>query len=152
MMAAAPLKMIREAGPRFINWYYQWRMARADAAKRLELERKRIEREKKQLEKELPPVLALLGEGRCQVTLRAARGREPSQDVLVDIAGPRSMLVARLGASETVAEFVTRLFPRASRGGPRLREASRSDCAVTSMRCGRRRSSRPSSPAARRCT
>lgn len=53
LLRIRPLKMIREAGPTIINWMYRWQMARADARKRLELQRKQLEREKRQLEKQL---------------------------------------------------------------------------------------------------
>ncbi|HPA16834.1 MAG TPA: DNA translocase FtsK [Verrucomicrobiae bacterium] len=56
LLKIRPLKMIREAGPMIVNWMYRWQMARADAAKRLELQRKHLEREKRQLEKQLKKV------------------------------------------------------------------------------------------------
>lgn len=56
LLRIRPLKMIREAGPWIVNMIYRWRMARADAQKRLELQRKHLEREKKQLEKQLRKV------------------------------------------------------------------------------------------------
>ncbi|MCC6353504.1 MAG: DNA translocase FtsK 4TM domain-containing protein [Verrucomicrobiae bacterium] len=63
LLRIRPLKMIREAGPWIISTIYRWRMARADAQKRLELQRKQLEREKRQLEKQLKKVGAGVGEG-----------------------------------------------------------------------------------------
>lgn len=56
LLRIRPLRMIREAGPAITDWIYRWQMARADARKRLELQRKHLEREKRQLEKQLRKV------------------------------------------------------------------------------------------------
>lgn len=98
LLRIRPLKMIRDAGPWILEMIYRWQMARADAQKKLELQRKQLEREKRQLEKQIKKAgggagVAEIGEGvRGKVDVEASEAppirRVPRPEPkIIDAAG-----------------------------------------------------------------
>lgn len=96
LLRIRPLKMIREAGPWIINTIYRWQMARADAAKRLELQRKHLEREKKQLEKQLKRVGAGMAEAE-EGSRVAARPEVPEEPTMRRVPRPEPKIIDAAG-------------------------------------------------------